>query len=280
MPRRDRRPARADRLSRGSAARTTRVVLHARPVAAFRAESNASAAGSTTRAPCGRGRTDDARPGLYVAGDASRAVQWAVVAAAEGAEAAYAINQSLLKEDLAAEAGRGFRAPCITTTSHGFRGLHGSKANHEERPHFCGRSRVRDKRFGGRSDFFADHPSSARHRNLGREHRRRRRDPRVEQTGADDRDRGTGRHRAACGRGPGADPDLGSAAGRRDGSRHPDRIVLRAPARTRRSSRSPAGRTSRHRRSRPGRSRPTSGRDRIEASPSPAGCVSRQASAT
>jgi thioredoxin reductase len=41
-------------------------------------------------------------PGLYVAGDASRAVQWVVVAAAEGAEAAYAISQSLLKEDLAA----------------------------------------------------------------------------------------------------------------------------------------------------------------------------------
>ena len=41
-------------------------------------------------------------PGLYVAGDASRAVQWVVVAAAEGAEAAYAISQALLKEDLAA----------------------------------------------------------------------------------------------------------------------------------------------------------------------------------
>ena len=39
--------------------------------------------------------------GLYVAGDASRAVQWVVVAAAEGAEAAYAINTDLLKEDLA-----------------------------------------------------------------------------------------------------------------------------------------------------------------------------------
>jgi thioredoxin reductase len=38
--------------------------------------------------------------GLYVAGDASRAVQWVVVAAAEGAEAAYAINTDLLKEDL------------------------------------------------------------------------------------------------------------------------------------------------------------------------------------
>jgi thioredoxin reductase len=38
--------------------------------------------------------------GLYVAGDASRAVQWVVVAAAEGAEAAYAINTALLKEDL------------------------------------------------------------------------------------------------------------------------------------------------------------------------------------
>jgi thioredoxin reductase len=39
--------------------------------------------------------------GLYVAGDASRAVQWVVVAAAEGAEAAFAINTDLLKEDLA-----------------------------------------------------------------------------------------------------------------------------------------------------------------------------------
>jgi thioredoxin reductase len=39
-------------------------------------------------------------PGLYVAGDASRAVQWVVVAAAEGAEAAFAINTDLIKEDL------------------------------------------------------------------------------------------------------------------------------------------------------------------------------------
>lgn len=39
-------------------------------------------------------------PGLYVAGDASRAVQWVVVAAAEGAEAAYAINTDLIKEDV------------------------------------------------------------------------------------------------------------------------------------------------------------------------------------
>ena len=38
--------------------------------------------------------------GLYVAGDASRAVQWVVVAAAEGAEAAFAINTDLVKEDL------------------------------------------------------------------------------------------------------------------------------------------------------------------------------------
>jgi thioredoxin reductase len=37
-------------------------------------------------------------PGLYVAGDASRAVQWVVVAAAEGAEAAYAINQEFIRE--------------------------------------------------------------------------------------------------------------------------------------------------------------------------------------
>jgi thioredoxin reductase len=39
-------------------------------------------------------------PGLYVAGDASRSVQWVVVAAAEGAEAAYAINQDLIREGL------------------------------------------------------------------------------------------------------------------------------------------------------------------------------------
>jgi thioredoxin reductase len=36
-------------------------------------------------------------PGLYVAGDASRHVQWVIVAAAEGAEAAYAISQDLIK---------------------------------------------------------------------------------------------------------------------------------------------------------------------------------------
>jgi thioredoxin reductase len=39
-------------------------------------------------------------PGLYVAGDASRAVQWVVVAAAEGAEAAFAINTDLIAQDL------------------------------------------------------------------------------------------------------------------------------------------------------------------------------------
>lgn len=39
-------------------------------------------------------------PGLYVAGDAARHVQLAIVAAAEGAEAAFAINTALLKEDL------------------------------------------------------------------------------------------------------------------------------------------------------------------------------------
>lgn len=39
-------------------------------------------------------------PGLYVAGDASRRVQLAIVAAAEGAKAAFAINTALLKEDL------------------------------------------------------------------------------------------------------------------------------------------------------------------------------------
>ncbi|MFL5142469.1 MAG: NAD(P)/FAD-dependent oxidoreductase, partial [Microvirga sp.] len=38
--------------------------------------------------------------GLYVAGDASRRVQFAIVAAGEGAMAAYAINNDMLKEDL------------------------------------------------------------------------------------------------------------------------------------------------------------------------------------
>jgi len=37
--------------------------------------------------------------GLYVAGDASRDVQLAIVAAAEGAQAAVAINTTLLQED-------------------------------------------------------------------------------------------------------------------------------------------------------------------------------------
>jgi thioredoxin reductase len=47
----------------------------------------------------GRHETTHLR-GLYVAGDASRAVQWVVVAAAEGAEAAFDINTDLTKEDL------------------------------------------------------------------------------------------------------------------------------------------------------------------------------------
>ncbi len=39
-------------------------------------------------------------PGLFVAGDASRRVQLAIIAASEGASAAYAINTALMKEDL------------------------------------------------------------------------------------------------------------------------------------------------------------------------------------
>lgn len=39
-------------------------------------------------------------PGLYVAGDASRLVQFVIVAASEGAKAAVAINKELMKEDL------------------------------------------------------------------------------------------------------------------------------------------------------------------------------------
>ena len=41
-------------------------------------------------------------PGLYVAGDASKDAQLVIVAAAEGAEAAIAINTELTKRDLAA----------------------------------------------------------------------------------------------------------------------------------------------------------------------------------
>jgi thioredoxin reductase len=52
----------------------------------------------------GSARTDSGHrasvPGLYVAGDASRGLQLAIVAAGEGARAAYDINQSLLSEDL------------------------------------------------------------------------------------------------------------------------------------------------------------------------------------
>jgi thioredoxin reductase len=40
-------------------------------------------------------------PGLYVAGDSSRLVQFVIVAASEGAQAAVAINKELMKEDLA-----------------------------------------------------------------------------------------------------------------------------------------------------------------------------------
>jgi thioredoxin reductase len=44
-------------------------------------------------------------PGLYVAGDASRDVQFVVVAAAEGAKAGYAINKALQDEDRRRRAG-------------------------------------------------------------------------------------------------------------------------------------------------------------------------------
>jgi len=38
-------------------------------------------------------------PGLYVAGEASRDVQFVIVAASEGVQAAVAINKALLRED-------------------------------------------------------------------------------------------------------------------------------------------------------------------------------------
>jgi thioredoxin reductase len=42
-------------------------------------------------------------PGLYVVGDASRDVQMVIIAAAEGADAAFSINKYLLSQDLPAE---------------------------------------------------------------------------------------------------------------------------------------------------------------------------------
>lgn len=52
--------------------------------------------GAVTTGQCERTNV----PGLYVAGDASRRVQFAVVAAAEGAMAAFALNTELLQDDL------------------------------------------------------------------------------------------------------------------------------------------------------------------------------------
>jgi thioredoxin reductase len=48
-------------------------------------------------------------PGLFVPGDASRRVKFAIVAAAEGSMAAFAANTELLKEDLAMTRGLGRR---------------------------------------------------------------------------------------------------------------------------------------------------------------------------
>ncbi|HEY5312464.1 MAG TPA: hypothetical protein VIK18_08080, partial [Pirellulales bacterium] len=48
----------------------------------------------------GCGMQASEKSGLYVAGDATREVELAIVAAAEGAMAAFAINKALLAEDL------------------------------------------------------------------------------------------------------------------------------------------------------------------------------------
>ena len=77
-----------------------RALLHHRPVSAIRSgdplgcEFNEKGTVHT-----GKYETTHLR-GLFVAGDASRAVQWVIVAAAEGAEAAFAINTDLTKENL------------------------------------------------------------------------------------------------------------------------------------------------------------------------------------
>ena len=60
--------------------------------------------------PCEQTRV----PGLYVAGDASRSVRFAIVAAGEGATAGYAINTELLREDLASRARKGVNGAAIT----------------------------------------------------------------------------------------------------------------------------------------------------------------------
>ena len=52
-------------------------------------------------------------PGLFVAGDASRDVQFVIVAAAEGAEAAVRINSEMMREELAARSSRGGRSRSV-----------------------------------------------------------------------------------------------------------------------------------------------------------------------
>ncbi|HEY0709298.1 MAG TPA: FAD-dependent oxidoreductase, partial [Polyangia bacterium] len=47
---------------------------------------------------CGRHQSTCV-PGLYVAGDAAANIQFAIIAAAEGASAAFAINREILRED-------------------------------------------------------------------------------------------------------------------------------------------------------------------------------------
>ncbi len=98
--RRERRHPHARRVRGRRAPCAPRAVLHHRAVSALR----------SVRAPRVRVQRkgdgphrevrDDAPRGSYVAGDASRAVQWVVVAAAEGAEAAFAINTDLIQADL------------------------------------------------------------------------------------------------------------------------------------------------------------------------------------
>jgi len=56
------------------------------------------------------------KSGLYVAGDATREVEFAIVAAAEGAMAAFAINKALIAEDLERQLGRDSCAAEVTGT--------------------------------------------------------------------------------------------------------------------------------------------------------------------
>ncbi len=58
------------------------------------------AGGSTAGGGVETGKFQQTKSRLFVAGDAARSIQLAIIAAAEGAEAAFALNTALHKEEL------------------------------------------------------------------------------------------------------------------------------------------------------------------------------------